>query len=216
MLVFLLTSVPIAFVTFLLILEGQSLPSRVTVFPFIKGAISYFVVYLVMLIFDPAFPLYFNPGQIFLYYAAKEFVLPIAIITVCFFIFNVSVWKDSRLEGLVGMIGFLAGYFTVRALSDFFTQHTYYGPYYLFMLPLARVGLLALIPSATAAFRAEHSWVRWAYLAIAIVAVPAFATVPMLHTLEFEAQAILTSIALFLVALGASYAVVRVYVPVRV
>lgn len=216
MVVYLLTAVPLAYVFVILLLEAHVMPARITVVPAVKGAISYAIVVLVMSILSPIFPLYYRPATIFLHFFMDELLLPLALLVGCFFLFSRGLWHETRIDRFLGLIAFFAGYYTVAGFVDIFAHAHYFSPYTLFLLPTVRVTLMILVPSGIVAFYEERMFVRYFYIAAAAAGPALGGLIAMYHVTNVGAVPYLITAGFFVAGIGGGYAMVRLYLPLRI
>jgi hypothetical protein len=215
MVVYLLTAVPLAYVFIVMLLEAHGMPTRITVVPAVKGAISYAIVAIVMSVLSPIFPLYYMPTTIFLHYFMDELLLPVALIVGCFFLFSRSLWHETRIDRFLGLVAFFAGYYTVAGFVDLFTHAHYFSPYTLFLLPTIRVVLMILVPSGVVAFYEERMFTRYLYITAAAAGPALGGLIAMYHVTNAGALPYLITAGFFLAGIGGGYAMVRLYLPLR-
>ncbi len=216
MVVYLLTAVPIAYVFVIMLLEAHALPTRITVVPAVKGALSYAVVAAVMGIISGIFPLLYRAPIIYLHYLMDELLLPAALLIGCFFLFSRTLWEESKTDRFLGLMAFFAGYYAIGGFVDLFTHSYYLGPYRLFLVPTIRVVLMILIPSGIVAFREERMFMRFIYLAAAAAGPFVGALVAMTHIIGSGSVPYLITVGFFFVGIGAGYGMVRLYLPLRI
>ena len=215
MLVYLLTAVPLAYIFVVMLLDAHSMPTRITVIPVVKGAVCYALVALVMSILSPIFPLYYRPVAIYLHYLTDELLLPAALVVGCFFVFSRGLWHETKFDRFLGLSAFFAGYYTVAGFVDLFTHASYFGPYSAFIVPTIRVTLAIMIPSGIVTYHEERMFTRFFYLAFAAAGPAVAAYIALLYIVGAGALPYLLTLALFLAGLGGSYAMVRLYLPLR-
>ena len=215
MLLFLLVAGPLAYVTVVMLFEAHSLPTRITVIPVLKGMFSFAIIWAITAIFSGLYPLYYNPRAIFIHYLFDQTLLPDVLLVACFFLLSRALWQETKVDRFIGLLAFFAGYFTVAGVVDLFTKSYHYSDYRLFLVPAVRVTTMVLLPSAIVAFKEERMFVRYVYLLAGIAGPIIGATIAMLHTTNALTHAYALGIGFFVAGVVGSYAMVRLYLPVR-
>ncbi len=216
MLVFLLAAIPLAYITVVMLLEAQSTPTRITVMPLVKGALSYALVVVVMAIISGLFPLNYHPKAIYIHFLMDQTLLPTVLIVAFFFLFSRGLWHETKVDRFIGLVAFFAGYYTVAGVVDLFTHSYYFSSYRLFLVPAMRLTFMILIPSGIVAFNEEPRFMRYVYLIGAVIGPFIGAAIAMLHTTNAVPIAYFAGAGFFVVGTLVSYAMVRLYLPIRV
>lgn len=197
---FLIISVPLAYIYLLVLRDQTGQSSALTAIPALKGALAYLIVAVVLLFIERFVERPFSGSGVYFYNAVYDFIVPVYLGFLTYLWFVPNARGDSPEERFLTLASFLAGLFTLAGVTDLFLRADYHGAYELFHLPALRIGLVVLIPTLYYHFSAETYWIRFLHLLL-IAAIPfVFGGVPMLVFLNYAAAAIAASVVLFLVS----------------
>jgi len=152
----------------------------------LKGGAFYFLVLIVELILNRVWHLSFTPLGIWGYYVVLDYVMPVGLASVAFYLTHRS--RRDQAERAVASLfaAFLAGFFTVAAITDIIRNALYSNQYELFLLPTNRIILTALIPLFVAAWQRESRALRFIYPFLMLLLPAGLAVVPMLFVESYR------------------------------
>jgi hypothetical protein len=201
---FLMLSVPLAYVYLLIVRDEANQPAAMTSLSALKGAIAYLIVLIPLLAIDRFAERPFSGPGLYFFGTVYDFAIP------GLFGFLLYLWFTSDPGGLtpeerfLSLTSFFAGLFTVAGFMDLFVRPEYFGSYELFLLPALRISLMLMLPVLFYFYAAETLWLRYAYLVLLAATPFALGTVPMLSLLNYPFAAIAVTLVLFLGSIAAA------------
>ncbi len=200
MFLFLLTAVPIAYLLLLSFGGQTNQPAAITLVPFVKGALLFLPVIVLLLILEQIVPEQFNPGRLYLRYALLRMAVPFLIAAAGALLVVRGGLKNDFAGGTTAVLSFMSGYYSVLGIFDTVANIGETDAYILFMLPTLRLVIIALVPFVLIDALRAYGFARVAAF-LAAAAVPfALAAVPWLYRLGFLGGAVGLSAALVVIA----------------
>ncbi len=171
---------------FLILAYHKVWERRAILRPVVLGLAGYLPAWVVRLIIDALTPDIFYGAPLFLYALLVEHLIPIALGVSLFYLLAGYVRNAGRSIFVVGMSAFLAGFFTLEALLFLALNPDIVTPYDLFVLPVLRLGVLALIPVFMWGIRSGGGADRYLFGLGAVLLAAAFAVVSYLNGLNYH------------------------------
>ncbi len=203
--VFLIASVPLAYVYLLVLREQTGRTSAMTAVPALKGALAYLILLVPLLLMRRFVARPYDGAGLYLYASVYDYVLPVLLLFALYLRFTRDVGGLTADERFLSLVSFYAGAFALAGVLDLFLRADYHGPYELFMLPALRIGVMLILPSLYYQFSTETFWVRYLYLGL-IAALPwVTGFVPLLSAMYLGLFAALLTGLLFFGGLAVAY-----------
>ena len=167
--------------------------ARTTLAPAVKGALSYIVVFLILVIVRDLMERQYTPGGLYLYHFLLDYAIPVGVGLPFLLLSLRQLKRESDRALLVAATGFFAGLFFVAAIADLVSAGRFLNPRVLFLLPTNRVVLMTVLPLLGIVFMREATTSRYLFLAGAVL-LPAVVALPaMLFVLNYHIAAYLVT-----------------------
>lgn len=196
---FLILSVPLAYVYVLILRDEANQRSALTAIAALKGVLAHLVTIVPLLIMRRFVTEPFGGPGVYFYNLVFDFGVPLYLGIILYLLFTRDVGGLTPEERSLSFLSFLAGAFTAAGFLDLFLRADYFGPYELFYLPALRISLMLLAASFLYRFAGETIWVRYLYLLLLLATPFALGTVRLLTSINYGQAAVGLTIALFLV-----------------
>lgn len=195
--IFLMLSVPLAYIYLLILRDEANQPPTMTALPALKGAIAYLVVLVPLLALDRFAQRPFTGAGLYFYGAVYDFAIPGYLGFLLYLWFTRDPGGLAPEERFVSLLSFFAGLFALAGLMDVFLRPLTFGAYELFHLPALRIALMLILPVLSYHYAAETLWLRYVYLLL-IVAVPfVLATAALLASMNYALAGVAVTVFFF-------------------
>ncbi|MFW5776688.1 MAG: hypothetical protein ACOCZB_05310 [Spirochaetota bacterium] len=195
--IFLMLSVPLAYIYLLVLRDEAHQPAALTAVSALKGAIAYLVVLVSLLMVERFVQRPYTGPGLYFYGAVYDFVIPGYLGFLLYLWFTRDPGGLAPEERFVSLLSFFAGLFAFAGLMDVLLRSAYFGAYELFHLPALRIALMVMLPVLSYRYAAETLWLRYLYLAL-ILAVPfALGTAALLLNMNYLLAGTTVTVVLF-------------------
>ena len=196
---FLILSVPLAYIYVLILRDEANQRSALTAIAALKGVLAYLVIIVPLLIMRRFVTEPYGGSGVYFYNLVFDFAVPLYLGIILFLLFTRDVGGLTPEERSLSFLSFLAGAFSAAGFLDLFLRADYFGPYELFYLPALRISLMLLASALFYRFAGETFWVRYLYLLLLLAMPFALGPVRLLTSINYGQAAIGLTIGLFLV-----------------
>lgn len=183
--IFLMLSVPVAYIYALILRDEANQPAVLTAVSALKGAIAYLLVLVPLLFIDRFVERPFTGAGLYFYNAVYDFVVPGHLGFLLYLWFTRDPGGLAPEERLVSLLSFFAGLFALSGIMDVFVRPVYLGAYELFHLPTLRITLMLILPVLSYHYAAETLWLRYVYLLLIIATPFALSAAPLLISMNY-------------------------------
>jgi hypothetical protein len=172
MVLFLLISVPFAYLFFLQFQGENTDYAHHVRNPLVIGAASFFLFYLVGIFVWQLFTTEYRWADAFLLATISDQILPFLVASILFaWFFRRSFYLEPALQGLV-LTSFLTGFLGMLAIRDLIAAINELSPVELFYRPLGRLCLLFILTWSLRQYRLDST--RWRFLFVNVLVVHLF------------------------------------------
>lgn len=196
--VFLILSIPLAYVYLLVLREQTGRTAAMTAAPAVKGVLSYLLVLVPLLLIDRFVARPFAGSDLYIYGTVYDFAVPGLIAFLLYLRLVPDVGGLTPDERFLSLLSFYAGVFTLAGLMDLFLRADYHGAYELFMLPALRIAFMLYVPSLYYRFSSEASWIRYLYLLLMCGVPFALGLVPLAAAMYLGPASVLATVGLLI------------------